>query len=524
MATPPNSIIPELKKLLGSENVIVDQQHRALMSQDLYEAGKVPDAVAKPKSADDVAAIVTLARKAKRPVYVRGGGMSYSRTFLPGKPGAVLLDMQSLNGIREINETDLYVTVESGCTWKKLDEALAPLALRAIFWGPFSGATATIGGSMSQGTANSNSSRLETSSSAVLSYEIVTGTGDILITGSDGQESALPVMRSYGPDLTGLFNADGGAFGIKTAVTLKLEERPPFAGGVSFAFESEEKLLDGFFAAARTDELNFIVGMDADTAQIRSGKSGLKEDFARLRQIVSTAHNPLTGLGRGLKIAIAGRRVFERAQYTAHFLVEGKSQALLAARERLLRKILNSHGDEIPNAAISLMRADWFPPLPVTRFDGLRQLPFHTILPPSRLKGFLEAYRNLCSDFADRFEVAGIVKAEIYNGIGTNKCLFEPVLYWPDSLTDFHRKMSPEFFQRDWQAHPDNPDARNAVKDFLDGFILLARQHGGMHIQIGKLYPYAKDRQAENAKSLLALKEQFDPDNIINPGALGFPE
>ena len=266
------------------------------------------------------------------------------------------------------------------------------------------------------------------------------------------------------------------------------------------------------------------MGMDADTAQIRSGKAGLKEDFNRLKQIVSTAHNPITGFGRGVKIAFAGRRVFEGAQYTAHFMVEGNTQTLLVARERYFRKILKAYGDEIPNAAISLMRANWFPPLPVTRFDGLRQLPFHTILPPSRLKQFLTDYRQICDEFDDKFKKTGIIKAEIYNGIGTNKCLFEPVLYWPDSLNEFHRKMSPDFYQEDWQDYPDNPEARVSVQDFLDRFIALAHKYGGLHIQIGKLYPYSKNRQPENAKALVDLKKQFDPDNIINPGALGLPE
>lgn len=84
--------------------------------------------------------------------------------------------------------------------------------------------------------------------------------------------------------------------------------------------------------------------------------------------------------------------------------------------------------------------------------------------------------------------------------------------------------MSPEFYQGDWQDHPDNPDARNSVKAFLDRFIALAQKHGGMHIQIGKLYPFSENRQAENSNAMAACKKHFDPDNIINPGALGFAE
>jgi len=287
-------------KICGKANVTVDRRERVFYSSDLFEAGITPDIVAAPANARQVSRLVKLAIAEKRPVYVRGGGMSYSNAFLPGKPGAILLDMSRMSAVREIQAEDFYVTVEAGCTWQALDDALAPHGLRALFWGPASGRRAQIGGSMSQKTANNNSGSMGTSSTAALSYEIVTGSGDILITGMDAQKHRLPNHRPYGPDLTGLFSSDAGALGIKTAVTLKLEPRPQAQGGVSFAFSSFEGLKNGLNQAAALGEATAKIGMDADTAQIRSGKTGLGEDFQKLIAIIRTAHNPLRDFVRGL--------------------------------------------------------------------------------------------------------------------------------------------------------------------------------------------------------------------------------
>jgi D-lactate dehydrogenase (cytochrome) len=45
---------------------------------------------------------------------------------------------------------------------------------------------------------------------------------------------------------------------------------------------------------------------------------------------------------------------------------------------------------------------------------------------------------------------------------------------------------------------------------------------GGIHIQIGKYYAYETNMDPQRWQVLQALKSALDPDNLINPGALGF--
>jgi D-lactate dehydrogenase (cytochrome) len=49
----------------------------------------------------------------------------------------------------------------------------------------------------------------------------------------------------------------------------------------------------------------------------------------------------------------------------------------------------------------------------------------------------------------------------------------------------------------------------------------LFYEHGASHLQIGKDYPYLKDRQPEAVSFIKGVKALVDPDNLMNPGALG---
>ncbi|NBX41153.1 MAG: FAD-binding oxidoreductase, partial [Gammaproteobacteria bacterium] len=228
-------VLAAFRDVVGSEHVLVADDARALASQDVYRAGSLPLAVLRPQSTADVAQLVRLARAERLAVHVRGGGMSYTDAYLPQHTHSIVLDMRGLDRVREIVADDHIVTAEAGCTWAALDAAVAPRGLRARFWGPMSGALATLGGGFSQGAATFGSARHGSSASTALDFEVVLGDGSILHTGRAGNAARPAFFRPYGPDLTGLYTGDAGALGIKTAVTLQLEQRPGAQGSLSFA-------------------------------------------------------------------------------------------------------------------------------------------------------------------------------------------------------------------------------------------------------------------------------------------------
>ena len=164
---------------------------------DVYRSNAQPLAVVRPGSVDELQAVVRTATASHVAIFVRGGGASYTDGYLPSRSRAVLIDMGRLNRIVEINQTDAYVTVEAGTTWKALKDALDPLGLRTPFFGPFSGMAATVGGSMSQHAVSHGSGAHGISAQSMISLDVVIASGALLQTGSRGARRAAlhPVVR-----------------------------------------------------------------------------------------------------------------------------------------------------------------------------------------------------------------------------------------------------------------------------------------------------------------------------------------
>ena len=142
--------IKNFEQTLGAENCISDLEVRELFSQDIWHKGETVDFVVSPESTEQLANAVKLANRKKIALNPRGSGMSYTKGYTSDLPNTGLIDFSKMNRILEINQDDMYITVEAGCTWKQIYDALSPLGLRTPFWGPLSGLKSTIGGGLSQ--------------------------------------------------------------------------------------------------------------------------------------------------------------------------------------------------------------------------------------------------------------------------------------------------------------------------------------------------------------------------------------
>lgn len=515
-----DSFLGQLTALIGNEAVLRDEADLRLAALDLFFAGEPPLAEVRPDSAIMVAQIVTLCRAHGVAICPRGGGMSYSNAFQPVAARSIAMSFGNLAVIREIAVEAGHVTVEAGCTWAALDEALAAHGMRARFWGPMSGAAATIGGSMSQGTVTFGSGIAGASANAVKSFEVVSGTGEIIHTGSDGTPGLPPANRNFGPDLTGIFANDAGALGIKTAITLEIEPRPAHVSGLSFAYDDFDAMARLFGAVAQRRLASEFLAMDGDVARQNAGNPDVVSDVKAMWRVGRAAGNPVSALGRMGRIAAGGRRFLDKAAYTAHFMIEGRDKADLGSRIKAIRK-LAGRAPEIVNTVPLMTRARPFPPLPVTHPDGRRMLPIHAIFTPGDARAFHRDYTVLKLSFAPRMADAQVTIAEFFAGIAGAGVLYEPVFYWPDAITEYHRRYTPAAIQSFLADNPDNAPARTLVRDFVKAFNDLARAHGGTHFQLGRTYPYAEHREKAAGGLLRAIKTLLDPDNIINPEALG---
>jgi FAD/FMN-containing dehydrogenase len=415
----------------------------------------------------------------------------------------------------------MYVTVEPGVTWHDLWQALKAQGLRTSFWGPFSGLRATVGGSSSQNSASLGSGNYGISADAILGFEIVLANGEILRTGSYAAANGRPFFRWYGPDLTGLFCGDAGALGIKASITLRLIKLPPFFGAASFGFATFEQMAAGIAAAARENVVADNFGVDPKLQQGHLSKTKSTDAFAAAMAVAKNARNPFEAAARLIRMAIAGKRFLAGHNYSAHFTVEGVSRAEIRGKLAVLRQAMAGHGEETANTIPTVLRAMPFLPLyPVLGPKGERWVPLHGVLPFSQVKPFHDKLTRLYADHAERMKRHKVDKGGMFMAINGQAFLYEPVFYWEDDRTVFHKRYLPADYLNTLPEYPANPDGRAIVRELRAEIRKLFASVGAVHMQAGKSYPYMEGRQPEAARALRELKKVLDPRGLMNPGAL----
>ncbi|WP_332719486.1 hypothetical protein, partial [Pelagibacterium mangrovi] len=74
--------------------------------------------------------------------------------------------------------------------------------------------------------------------------------------------------------------------------------------------------------------------------------------------------------------------------------------------------------------------------------------------------------------------------------------------------------------RREQKTRPANPQARAALDALSRDILACWRDLGGIHMQIGRKYPYFESRLPNTQKMLQNLKALCDPDAILNPGVV----
>ncbi len=518
------ALIDALEAAVGADALCRNEATLSLFAQDLWGDGGTVACVVTPTSIDDIQAVVRIAAAHRAALITRGGGASYSLATIATDAGnAVILDMRQSDRILEIAADDLYAVVETGVTWQALAEALAPHGVRARFRGPLSGRYATIGGGASQNAIFWGSGSSGTMAEAVLGLEVVTGDGSIITTGSLGIDGAPAFARHFGPDLTGPFLGDGGAFGIKTRIALALEPMPRITEHLSFALPGVDALLTVLRTGAREALCAQQMGMDGRLQRKRMASSGLMTDLGELWRLLRGGPSLLTGLRRAAGVALAGRRFAGGAAFISHHWIEGASAAEVAAKcDRIRTVALGAGGAGVEASVPRVMDATPFMPLNgITGPAGQRWVPVHGLFAHSRIRAAFAALEAVVAARADAMRKLEVELYYLFTSVGRGASVIEPMLFWPDALSPLHAEFLGERRMAKLQSYPPSPAARALVSELRRECIAAMDAHGAVHMQVGRAYPY-RSRIVPGADAFLAqLKRDFDPDGILNPGVLG---
>lgn len=513
----------DLHALLGPEGLLTDTENLRLHGSDLLDEGAPCLAVIRPTSVDALAEAVRLIGAAGVPMAPRGGGLTYVRGYVVPDRGFVAVDLARLNQIVSISEEDMVITVEAGVTWRQIHEALKPMGLRLPFFGTFSGARATVGGGLSNGALFLGTARHVSAAEAVIGMELVLADGTLLHTGQQAVERApKPFMRTFGPDLTGLFVHDAGALGIKARVSLRLIRAPKASGYLSFGFSDQAAGIAALCEIARSDIAEDAYLMDPDKTRIAlAAPTDLARDAKVLAKVIRQEGGLLKGLRAGAKLALAGRSFIEDGCHSLHLVLAGRSDEAVAADMAAARDIAARFGgmalpDSIPRAG----RADLFNPVStmVVGPQADRWIALNAKVPHSEALRLTNAIEALLARHKPALDAAGVIVSRLLTVMGTHAFSYEPVMNWRDSWLPLHRDILQG--ENRLSEPPAAPDARALVMQVRAELITLFAEHGAASNQIGRTYPYASILRPAPRALLEAVKAAVDPKGLMNPGAL----
>lgn len=500
----------------GGAEVLTDPPSLALYGADIYAPGAPLAAVVRPASKHELASSIRAATEAGHAVIPRGGGMSYTGGYTADAPGAVLFDLAGMDRILAIDEENMAVTVEPGCTWAALHAALSPLGLRTPMWGTLSGLKATVGGGMSQNGIFWGTGRHGTAVQSCLALEVALADGTLMRLGKR-------FARPYGPDLTGLFLADTGALGIKTEITLKLVREAAAHAYASFAFDTHDQVLDALSGIERADIATEAFGFDPNLNAIRMKRDSLAADAKQLVGLMKQQGSVFKALKEGAKVALAGRDFLKDAKYSLHVLAEGRNEASAEADVAEARAIALTHGGrEVENTIPKIIRANPFGPLnSILGPEGERWAPIHGLLPHAQAKPFYAAVTALFEQHQAQMDALGVHHGTLVAAVGKAGVVIEPCLYWPDARNALiEDTVEPAHLAR-LPRLPSSPPAWELTQKLKRAIVDLFHAHDAIHFQIGRTYPYRDSLDPAADALLLAIKRQVDPRGLMNPGSLG---
>jgi FAD/FMN-containing dehydrogenase len=214
-----DGFIDELRAALGAGAVLSGADIDARYFHDL--AGRPvdkPRAVVRPKSTEDVSALLKLCHREKVPVTTQGGMTGLVRGGLPNA-SEIVLSMELMNRVEEVDTSSGVAIAQAGTPLQKIQERVEqdgfmfPLDLG-------SRGSCTIGGNISTNAGGNRVIRYGMTRDMILGLEVVTADGTVL------KGLRKYIKNNTGIDLKHLFIGSEGILGVVTRAALRLFPAP----------------------------------------------------------------------------------------------------------------------------------------------------------------------------------------------------------------------------------------------------------------------------------------------------------
>ncbi|MBC6442180.1 MAG: FAD-binding protein [Rhodobacteraceae bacterium] len=256
-----------------------------------------PDAVAFPKTVEEVSDVVNICARHGCPVVPWGAGTSLEGHALPIR-GGVTVDTSLMRQVVHLWGEDLCCAVQPGITREELNTELRTTGL---FFPIDPGANATIGGMTATNASGTMAVRYGTMKDNVMGVQVVLADGRIIRTGTRAKKS------SSGYDLTRLLVGSEGTLGIITEITLRLQGQPEAISAAVCPFPDVRSVVNSVIRAVQMGlpaarmELVDAVSIKAINScsdlsmaevphlfmEFHGSEAGVAEDAERMAEIVA---------------------------------------------------------------------------------------------------------------------------------------------------------------------------------------------------------------------------------------------
>lgn len=290
---PDPKLSEEVLQALGSKSrVTQDKRDRAMHAfgrsyADLLHlrSGKLevaPDAIVYPKSAEEIASVITVCDAHNLALIPYGGGSSVVggvEARAEGKDGVVTLDMSELDEILAIDEVSLTATIQCGVYGPALEESLQSLGYTLGHF-PQSFEFSTLGGWIAARGAGQQSLRYGTSNKWLVAARVITPSGE-LVTRAFPQSAA-------GPNVNELLCGSEGVLGVIVEATVKIHPLPEHRDVRTYLFRDY---------ASGINAVRAISQSDLPVSMMRLSDSDETFFYGTLKSLLSKPANAVRKLG-----------------------------------------------------------------------------------------------------------------------------------------------------------------------------------------------------------------------------------
>ena len=213
-----DQVADALRDIVGAPNVLCADAISDDYRRDeaLTVVPKRPDWLIRPDDAQQVARALAFADERRIPVTARGNGTGLSGACV-ARHGGILVTFERMQDILEIDRQNHVAVVQPGVTLAQLDDALRPHGLAyPIVPGERSG---TLGGNVATNAGGMQAVKYGVTRHNVLGVQAALAPGELIRCGGKF------VKASTGFDLTQLIIGSEGVLAVVTEITLKLRPR-----------------------------------------------------------------------------------------------------------------------------------------------------------------------------------------------------------------------------------------------------------------------------------------------------------